>query len=355
MIKRTKPLVKIKYLVLIVILAFTYNCKNKETQNKIESNNLDIVTKVVVQKVAIGSSSNKLTYNGNIIPVKTTPLSFLLPGTVTTIKVNEGDRVKNGQVLAQINSTSYQNAYQATKATLYQAEDAYNRLKTVHDKGSLPEIKWEDVKSKLEQAKSANQIAFQNLVNTSLKAPTNGIIGMRKLEIGETTTPGVTVLKIVNISEVYVKVSVPENEINKIKKGQIASIIIPALGSHLYNGMVEKIGVLANTISKTYDVKIKVANKKGVIKPGMACDVTIKTNPKSDIITIPYQSILKDNDGQNYVFVVNPNTNIASKQEVQLGSFANNRIEIISGISKGDLIIVEGKQKITNKQKVTFN
>jgi len=73
MIKKVKPIVKIKYLVLIVILAFTYSCTNKETQDKIENNTSNAPTKVEVQKVKTGVSSNKLTYNGNVIPIKKTP------------------------------------------------------------------------------------------------------------------------------------------------------------------------------------------------------------------------------------------------------------------------------------------
>ncbi len=253
-----------------------------------------------------------------------------------------------------LNNTSFKNAYQGTLATQKQAQDAYDRLKTVHDKGSLPEIRWQDVKTKLEQAKSANQIAFVPVANGTLRAPSDGFIGMRNLDIGETSIPWDPVFNLVSINEVYVRVSVPENEINKIKKEQLANITIPAIGSQIFNGKTAKIGVVANPISKTYDIKILIPNPKMEIKPGMACDVTIKMDSKDDIITIPYQSITKDEDGQNYVFVVDPDSNIASKKKVQLGSFVNNKIEIISGISKGDLIIIDGKQKITDQQKVTF-
>lgn len=135
-----------------------------------------------------------MTYSGNIIPKITTPLSFLIPGTVTKINVDEGDWVKKGQVLAVLNNTSFKNAYQGTLATQKQAQDAYDRLKTVHDKGSLPEIRWQDVKTKLEQAKSANQIALENVANGTLRAPSDGFIGMRNLDIGRLLYLGIRCL-----------------------------------------------------------------------------------------------------------------------------------------------------------------
>ncbi len=352
--KITKQIVKIKYLLLIVFLALAFNCKNKDADDKPENNISNTLTKVKVQKITMGSSSNKLTYNGNVIPVKTTPLSFLLPGTVKTIKVDEGDWVNKGQILAELDNTSFKNAYQGTLASEKQAQDAYNRLKTVHDKGSLPEIKWQEITAKLQQAKSANKIAYQNISNTILRAPSKGFINKRNIEVGESAITGVPILSLVSIYDVYVEIAVPENEINKFNKNLSADITIPALGSEHFIGKVDKIGVVANTISKTYNVKIKVVNKKGIIKPGMACDVSININSKEDVIVVPYQSIIKDNDKNNYVFIVDPNSKIVSQKKVQLGSFINNKIEIISGISIGDLIVIDGKQKIANNQKVTF-
>ncbi len=352
--KLAKSIVKLKWYILIVPLIVTYSCHNKESQNKLESNSSTAPIKVEVQKVTNGASSNKLSYNGNVIPKKTIPLSFLIPGIVTKINVDEGDFVKKGQVLAILKNASFKNAYQGTQATQKQAQDAYNRLKTVHDKGSLPEIRWQDVKTKLEQAKSANQIALQNVANGTLKAPSDGFIGMRNLDIGETSIPWDPVFNIVSIDEVYIRVSVPENEINKIKKEQMANITIPALGSQIYNGKVEKIGVVANPISKTYDIKILIPNSKMEIKPGMACDIAINISSENNIITIPYQCVIKDKEGESFVYVIDSQSKTAIKKHVQLGSFINNKIEIVSGLFEGDLVVTEGKQKLSNEVKVTF-
>ncbi len=338
----------------MALILLTQSCQTKDKQDNSKTSHKTKLVKVTVKKVNADGLDDSLTYNGTITPTITTPLSFLLPGTITSIYVEEGDFVKKGKILAKLDESTYRTAYEGTTATEKQAQDAYNRLKTVYDKGSLPEIKWQEITAKLQQAKSINKIAYQNLSNTILKAPSDGYIGKRNAEIGESAITGVPILNLVSINNIYVKIAVPENEINRFNKDISADIIIPAIGSEHFKGKVDKIGVVANTVSKTYDVKIIVANKKGIIKPGMACDVTIKMDSKADIITIPYQSIAKDEDGQNYVFVVDPDSNIASKQEVKLGSFVNNKIEIISGISKGDLIIIDGKQKITDQQKVTF-
>jgi RND family efflux transporter MFP subunit len=295
-----------------------------------------------------------MNYSGFIEPKVSIPLSFLLPGTVVSVYVEEGDKVSKGQVLAEINKTTANNTYQGTLAALNQAKDAYNRFKSVYDKGSLPEIQMQDIISKLEQAKSANKVAYQNLSNCTLKATESGFIGSRDIEVGSSTIPGNPIIDLVTLDQVYVKISVPENEINKIFKGQKATISIDALGSKEFEGEVEKVGVIANMLSKTYEVKILVPNSNLLIKSGMACDANIKIEQSENKLTMPYRAVIKDENDKNYVFKVNAQAKTVSKQFVELGSFSNNQIEIKSGLSKGDIIVTEGHHQLSENDQVKF-
>ena len=341
--------------ILTISIASISSCTNNNTKPHAALNSANnAVIRVEVIKVKSAADNDKLSYSGTTTPVVTTPLSFLLPSSVVAIHAEEGDVVKKGQLLAELNSTSYTNAHNATLASEQQAQDAYNRLKTIHDKGSLPEIQWEEIKAKLVQAKSANQIALQNLSNCKLKAPSDGIIGVRNIEIGTNSIPGNPVFNLVSLHEVYVKVSIPENEISQIKRNQSTSIKIPALGGQSFNGKVEKIGVLANPISKTYEIKIRIPNPQMNIKPGMGCDVIVDTEPTEELLAVPYQSVIKDEKGQTFVYTVLPKSNTVTKQPVKLGSFSNNSIEVLSGLSQGDLVVSSGQHKLYPKAEVIF-
>lgn len=333
------------------ILLFSFSCKNHD-DNKTETTiNNDI--KVEVTKVGQNSIGESLNYNGVIEPKTSTPLSFLLPGTVTNVFVEVGDKVKKGEVLASIDNTSQLNTYNGTLAALNQAKDAYNRLKSVYDKGSLPEIQLQEITSKLEQAKATNQVAYRNLQNCTLKSPTSGFIGSRNIEIGSSTIPGSSVFDLVTLDEVYVKIAVPENEVNQIKIDQNAFIKVPAIGNQSFEGKIEKVGVIANMLTKTYEVKIVLNNSDLIIKSGMACDVTVKTNPTEGKINIPYRSILRDKDGNTYVFIVQPDQTVL-KKTVQLGSFINNDVVITSGLQKDDVVVCEGQHSLDENDKVYF-
>jgi len=346
-----KTMKKINLILGLTVVILISGCgEEKSTGNKISDSKKSIKVKTII--VEEPTQNIILGYSGIIVPTLAIPLSFQLPGSLNKIYVDEGDHVRKGQTLAELDKTSFQNIFLAAQAMQNQAKDAYDRLKTVHDKGSLPEIQWEEIKSKLEQANSSAQIAKQNLDNCSIIASTQGIIGSRNAEVGSTIIPGNPIFKLVIIDEVFVRVSVPENEINRIKKGQIVRIQIPAIGNDSYSGQVEKIGVMANPISKTYEIKIRVKNTNLKIKSGMVSNVEIIIQDPNSKITIPYQAVIKNGDDHNYVFKVNSKTNTVEKKIVEVGELSNNMIQIISGVSVGDILVVEGQHKLADNYTV---
>ena len=240
-------------------------------------------------------------------------------------------------------------------AKFQQAQDAYNRLKTVHDKGSLPEIKWVEMQTNLESAKSSLAMSKDNLDKCNLYAPSDGLVGKRTIE------PGMSALSItgspielVEINNVYIKISVPENEIGKIKKGQKASISVSALGNKSYSGEISKISPVADVISRTSEVKILINNQSLDLKPGMVCDVTMASNDGALCLLIPYQAATKNSNDQAYVYVVNTTTKRVSKQFVTLGNYNGSNIEVVSGLQEGQTIVSEGKEKLSDNDQVEF-
>ena len=323
---------------------------DKNSENLVSHNSKAKKVKTIQVKKEKGNS--ELSYSGIIIPKVTTPLSFQLPGTLQQVYVEEGDHVKKGQIIASQDRTSYESSFYAANAMQKQAQDAFDRLKTVYEKGSLPEIKWEEVKSKLEQANSAAEIAKQNLRHCEIKAPVDGVIGSRNAEVGSTILPGRTIFKLVNIKNVYVRVAVPENEINQIKKGQKVNLIVPAIGQKVYDGQVDKIGVMANPISKTYEIKIRVNNKNFELKPGMVCSVDVFIKNEDSYVLVPYQAVIKNGDDLHYVFCVNMKTNMVKKRPIEVAGLMNNKIQIVSGVEFGDVLVIQGQHKLSHNDHV---
>lgn len=147
-------------------------------------------------------------------------------------------------------------------------------MRTLHENKSLPDMKWVEVESKLEQARSMERISRKNLEDRNLYAPFGGVIGKRMVEAGENVQPGQPVFSLLRIETVNVKIAVPENEVATLGD-QAAMIKVAALGGQCFEGKVTEKGIVANPISHTYEAKIRLENPSGALLPGMVCDVRL--------------------------------------------------------------------------------
>jgi membrane fusion protein, multidrug efflux system len=314
--------------------------------------NLPEPVRVEVKRVTQADARECLAYSGTIEESETIPLSFSSIGTVSQVLVSEGDAVSKGRLLATLDTASFRNAYEMAHATELQAEDAYKRLTPMHENGSLPEVKYVEVKTGMQQARAAAAIAKKSLDDCNLVATTAGIVGKRSIQPGMVALPNVTSITLVKISKVYAKVSVPENEISTIKKGDRAAIIIGALGAHEYSGAVEEIGVLADPLVHTYKIKIGIANTDRVIKPGMICNVTLEQIGATHGLVVPARSVMVDETGRNFVYTVDSASAKAVKREVQTGDLMNSGIEILDGIQANDRVVVAGQHKLVDNASI---
>jgi len=312
----------------------------------------DRAVKVKVQQIGATSAQTEQSYIGTIEESRSVPLSFLIPGTVQKVLADEGQYVEKGRLLAVLNNENYQNTYQVALSKQEQAQDAYNRLESVYKKGSLPEIKYIEVKKGLEQAKSMAAISKKNLDDCNLYAPESGMIGKKMIEPGMSIVPGNPVFQLVKIEKVKVKIPVPEKEIAGIVKGQKAEITVSALNNRQFEGKVAEIGVLSNPLSHTYMVKVELENPRQAMKPGMVCNVTLHNLSVSERVIVPMSAIQLGGDGSKYVFVADTQTRKALIKTVETGAFASNGIIIKEGLSAGDLLVVEGYQKLAESSTV---
>lgn len=331
----------------ILLSLLLIGCKQEKTENP-------LAPRVKVATIQQIESNRVLHYSGTVEAYQTIPLSFQIPGIVQQVCVHTGDPVQKGQLLATLENTDAKNMLEIAQAKYLQAKDAYRRLKEVYDKGSLPEIKWVEMETNLQQAESSVDLAKNNLRKCTLFAPESGFVGKRNIEPGMSCLSSlVGPIELVKIETVYVKISVPENEISKLKKGLQASIEVSALDDRMFTGCVSNIGVVADPLSRTYEVKIKIPNPNFALKPGMVCDVNLTLNRNQKGITVPFQAIDRDNNNQTYVYVVDT-TQTAHKRRIQVGNYQNNHIEVLSGIQSGERVVIEGIQNLSDNCKIAL-
>lgn len=325
----------------VVLLA---SCSGKEKAREV------MPVKVKTEKAEPVPVSGSQEFSGTVEASDDAALSFASGGTVTKVYVSVGDMVKKGALIAEVDPVSVRNAYNAAKAVREQAEDAFRRMKQLHDEGSLTEMQWIEVQSKLRQAVSTENIARKSLTDCHLYAPYSGYVAEKLVEAGQNAAPGMPVIKMVSINKVKIKIAVPEDEMSGIKVGQSALVRVPALQNMSCSGRVAEKGVAADPLSRSYEVKIEVSNSGHKLLPGMVCEAYVGDNLSAMAVALPANVILIDTDNRTFVWTAVGGK--AHKTYVEVGESVGSRVVINSGISAGDKVIVGGQQKVSEGIKI---
>ena len=345
----------------------------------------------VQQPVSVAVSGS---VEGNI----TALTAFQVGGRVAHVYVEEGQRVAKGQLLADLDSTDYRNGFNAAvgeaeaagavnakaKAGLRQQEleqaridfdrwqDEYNRMKYLYEHKSLPandftkiEAGFNAARERYDMAKSGTRVedkqaaaaqhvaataqmaeAKKRLADCQLRAPIAGFIGMRQIEVGNTVAPGMPVLSVVDLDPVKVRVGIPESQVGKVREGDRAEVSIPSLNGQQFEGRVEAIAAASDPASRTYVSKIVVPNPSHVLRAGMVSEARLFGGAQENVITLPGSAIVRDARGVSQVFVVTPGQNRAYGRRVEVGSMIGNEVEIRSGLTGNEQVVVNGQNYV---------
>ena len=294
---------------------------------------------------AVSSCCN---YVGRVEPSKTTVISSRLPGTVIELNVRPGMRVSEGQIIAKIESEAVKSAYEIARVTLAQAEDGYERVSKVYASGSVPEVKYIEVKTQLEKARAAEKSAREALENCVLKAPFTGVIGETFAHRGEKILVASPLASLLDVAGVEVHFSVPEREYSGIRVGQAVEIEVPAIGKTLAGTVAVK-GITASPLSHSYDFTAKNISDAVALMPGMVCKIRIRTGGGGEIV-VPASAVKTDMTGR-YVWAVDGEDRVR-KTYVTVAGFSGKGVILSEGISEWDRVIVEGSRKVSGGMKV---
>jgi RND family efflux transporter MFP subunit len=332
---------------LLVMLIACSCSENKKAEQKSP-------TRVKTQMVSPAFSDDSQTYVGIVEEREATAVSFTGMGVIRRMLVSEGQAVSRGQLLAEMDDTQARNLLSGAEAQMTQANDALQRYQLLHDNGSLPEVQWVEIQSKVAQAKSQLEVARKNLADCWLTAPVSGVVGKKLVGAGETAMPSQAVVTILDVSSVKVKVAVPEGDISALRSTTPSTISVEAVGATVKGSKIEK-GVEADALTHTYDVRINVPNADRRLLPGMVASVRfIQEGSQSiTVMSLPIPAVQKAADGSLFVWTVAAD-GTAHRAKVSIGATSGNNVAITDGLSIGQRIVTEGYQKLSEGTKVVY-
>tara|TARA_R110000764_G_scaffold1503_2_gene6559 strand:- start:98682 stop:99854 length:1173 start_codon:yes stop_codon:yes gene_type:complete len=282
-----------------------------------------------------------------------------MSGTLNRVHVKEGQKVSKGQLLATIDDggLSSQLAQHRTQAEL--SKTTFERQKRLWEQNIGSEIQYLQAKTNYEAQQSAVKQMESQVGKSSIRAPFTGIIDDVIKDEGTVVSPGPgsEVFRIVNLSNMYIEVEVPESHLPNVTPGKDVKIYFPVLGDSV-STKIRQTGNFINPSNRSFTAEIPVPSHDGKIKPNLTARVMINDYTSDNAILIP-QSILSENaNGEQYVFLVDAdsiqNDPVAKKVVIKTGKTQGDYVEVLSGINEGDAIIDEGARSVKEGQKVNI-
>jgi len=350
-----KKKIIIQVVIVIALQFLIFSCrpqsKEKEKEEFLGASPVKVV-KVKRQRI-----SEKLYFTGTIEPWKKINLTPDVGGKIARILVEEGDRVKKGQVVAELDTRAVRLQLEQAEAALAVAEANYKdakknmeRMEKLIQEKAVSDQQFEKVRLAFEaaeaqrqQAQAALNLARYNLTVSLMKAPFRGVVASKNAEVGDVINPMMGgfsptsgVLTLMNYERVKIVIDVSHKDIVHIKKGQPALLRVSAFPEKTFEGRVTMVNVTADPLARKFKVEVVVDNPDLVLRPNTFGEVLIEVSSKEDALVIPQKAILEG----NYVFVANDNR--VEKRNIILGMQNAELVEVIKGLEEGEMVVVEG-------------
>ncbi len=259
---------------------------------------------------------------------------------VESLLVEEGDAVRKGQVLVRLQDDAQRSAVAKTSSQLDQRQREYERQKSLFEQKLVSEQVFIDAEYQLDQARLANDDAQRELGYTEVRAPINGVVTERHVNLGDFVTVNQPVFRVIDFDSIVARIFVPEHVLSQLDRGQQARLTADALGGLVFSGSIDRIAPVVDPGTGTIKVTVATPRQEG-LRPGMYVQVELVTAVHENAVRIPKKALVYDND-QVYVFRLGAERTV-EKIPVSINLQDSDFVEPGGGINAGDQIVIAGQ------------
>lgn len=333
------------------VIAYILMNNKKENEAKtaiVAEKNASISVKVdtvKTQEISLDFSAN-----GNFAPFQELSFSAEKPGRVVRVLVDEGDKVRIGQTLAIIRSEQISADLQTAQASYQNALTDYSRFENAFKTGGVTKQQLDQAKLNLVTSKSRLQQARISVGDTNIKASINGIVNKRFIEPGSVLNAGSPLFDIVNVTKLKLKVNVNESQVASLKLGNTINVKASVYPNVTFSGKISFIAPKADT-SLNFPVEIEISNNvANDLKAGMYGTAEFASNQQKQSLMIAPRNAFVGSVSSNQIFVVE--NGVAKLKTVTAGRILGDKVEILNGLSDGEIVIVTGQINLQDGSKV---
>ncbi len=271
-------------------------------------------------------------------------------GEVREVLAEEGDDVRNGQILARLDGDRLRLESEQAEANLRKLQRDYQRNVDLKGKGLISEGDFEKIRYEMEALQAAYDLAKLELGYTEIRAPIDGVISERFIKVGNTIDVNEQTFKVTSLEPLISYLHVPEREYRRIEPGQKAIIEVDALAGTSFEAAVVRISPIIDPETGTFKISIEVSDATRRLKPGMFGRIGIVFDMHADALQIPRSAIV-ENAGQSAVFVVNEG--VVERRLISTGYSESGQIEVLQGLDDMEEIVVIGQTSLKDGSKIS--
>ncbi|MEL7024783.1 MAG: efflux RND transporter periplasmic adaptor subunit [Pseudomonadota bacterium] len=270
-------------------------------------------------------------------------------GEVRQILVEEGDRVKRGDVLARLDGDQLRLELEQSRANLAKLEQEYNRNLELHERGLVAASAFETTKFDLDALRAANKLAELQYRYTTIRAPIDGVVSQRDIKVGNTIEQNAPTFRITALDPLVANLFVPEREFGRIAADQQVRLSIDALPNESFDGVIARISPTVDAESGTFKATVEIEDDSGRLKPGMFGRFAVIYDRQVDALLLPQDALIETQSGK-IVYIVD--AGVAKRVGVTTGYSWDNDVAVLDGLSDGARVVVVGQAALRDGSKV---
>ncbi len=298
---------------------------------------------VEAQKVRIGPIDDTVEAVGTALANESLTVTSKIAGIVKAIKFTEGQQVKAGTVILELEDREPMANLAAAQALRDQAKAAFDRTKSLQATGNAPMSRLDDQEGIYRNAEARVRVIEAQLADLKIVAPFSGRVGIRRVSQGALISVGTVITTLDDVETIKLRFFVPESAMSSVKAGANVTASGNAAADRTFKGAITSIDTRVDTTTRAVEVRAEFPNQDGALKPGMFLTVKLALNRRDGALIVPEEAVVPEGIRQ-YVYTVADGK--AVKTEVKLGARLPGEVEIREGLNQNSVVVTSGIQKI---------
>ncbi|MEW6367046.1 MAG: efflux RND transporter periplasmic adaptor subunit [Acidobacteriota bacterium] len=269
-------------------------------------------------------------------------------GVVEEFLVDEGNAVREGQVLARLRNADKQAALQKAEIHVRNAKIELDRKQRSYDQSLITAAEFDAARYAMDTAEAELKAAQVEVDHCMIRAPFSGTITERYIEKGQNVNPGQNLFTLVDRTPLRARIYLPEKEVFALKLDQPVDLSLNSQKDVAFKGVIRQINPAVDPRTGTVKVTVEIAQAPEQIRPGSFVDVQLVTQQHTDSLLVPKKAILEE-AGEQYLFLINKG--VATRKTVEIGFVNGQYAEVLSGVNAGDTVVIAGQGSLRDGSK----